>query len=134
MGGELRLQISEEGADAERLGVLAGYLRAELAQLDVQGVTTLSAGEPPAGARASGLVVAGGLLASLGQSLSGLQAVLSVISGWLRRGQGPSRKVRLELDGDVLELSQASADDQERLIGLFLDRHAIGEGASGRPA
>jgi hypothetical protein len=32
--------------------------------------------------------------------------------------------VRLELDGDALELSQASPADQERLIKLFLERHA----------
>jgi hypothetical protein len=128
MGGELRLQISEEDADAERLAVLAGYLRAELVDLDVEGVAWLPAGEPPAGARASETAVVGGLLVSLGQSLAGLQSVLSAISGWLRRGQGSDRKVRLELDGDVLELSQASAGDQERLIELFMSRHAVGEG------
>jgi hypothetical protein len=31
--------------------------------------------------------------------------------------------VRLELDGDVLELSEASANEQTRLIELFVDRH-----------
>jgi hypothetical protein len=36
--------------------------------------------------------------------------------------------VRLELDGDALELSQASADDQERLIELFVSRHTTAEG------
>jgi hypothetical protein len=45
--------------------------------------------------------------------------------------------VRLELDGDALELSQASAADQERLIELFVARHATREGepwpASGKP-
>jgi hypothetical protein len=32
--------------------------------------------------------------------------------------------VRLELNGDVLELSEASAADQNRLIELFISRHA----------
>ena len=32
MDRELRLHLSEEGADAERLAVLTGYLRAELLQ------------------------------------------------------------------------------------------------------
>jgi hypothetical protein len=36
--GDLRLRISEEDADAERLAVLTGYLRAELLQLDVEDV------------------------------------------------------------------------------------------------
>ena len=137
MGGELRLQISEEDADTERLAMLAGYLRAELVQLDVEDVAGLPAGEPPPGARASEIAVAGGLLVSLGQSLAGLQSVLSTVAGWLRRGDGSPRRVRLELDGDVLELGQASAGDQERLIGLFISRHvAGGDGqwaASARP-
>jgi hypothetical protein len=37
------------------------------------------------------------------------------------------------MDGDTLELSDATATDQERLIGLFIDRHA-GSSGSGRSA
>jgi hypothetical protein len=129
MGGELRLHVSEEGADAERLAMLTGYLRAELLQLDVENVTQLPAGEPPAGARAFGGAEVGALLIALGQSAAGLQAVVSAVRNWLRRGEGTRRTVRLELDGDALELSQASPADQERLIGLFVGRHATGEGA-----
>ena len=91
MSGELRLLVSEGDADAERLAVLAGYLRAELVQLDVEDVTWLPAGEPPPGARAFGVVAVGGLLVSLGQFLEGLQSVLSTISGWLRRGEARKR-------------------------------------------
>jgi hypothetical protein len=127
MGEELRLQLSEEGADAERLAMLTGYLRAELLQLDVEDVTALRAGEPPPGSRVFGVATAGALLIALGQSAQGLQSVVSAIRDWLRRGDG-NRTVRLELDGDALELSQASAADQERLIALFVSRHATGEG------
>lgn len=49
MDGELRLQISEEGADAERLAVLAGDVWAELLQLDVKDVTAPQIGEAPPG-------------------------------------------------------------------------------------
>lgn len=126
MGGELRLQFSEEGADAERLAVLTGYLRAELLRLDVEDVTTLQAGEAPPGARAVGVAAAGALLVSLDQSAEALRSVVSAIRDWLRRGGGTRRTVRLELDGDALELSQASAADQERLIELFISRHAAG--------
>ena len=35
---------------------------------------------------------------------------------WLARGD-ESRTVRMEIDGDVLELSEATAADQDRLIG-----------------
>jgi hypothetical protein len=53
---------------------------------------------------------------------------VSAIREWLRRGEGSPRTVRLELDGDALELSQASAADQERLIELFVRRHTTEEG------
>jgi hypothetical protein len=127
MVGELHLQIAEEGADAERLAVLAGYLRAELLQLDVEDVSTPQAGEAPPGARVVGAAAIGALLVTLGQSAEGLRSVVSVIGEWLRRGQGTRRTVRLELDGDALELGQASAADQARLIELFVSRHAAGE-------
>ncbi len=130
MGGQLRLQLSEEGADAERLAVLTGYLRAELLRLDVEDVRALPAGEPPPGARVFGAATVGALLIALGQSAQGLQSVVSVIRDWLRRGDRTGRKVRLELGGDTLELSQASAADQDRLIELFIRRHTTEEPAS----
>ena len=128
MGTELRLQLSEEGADAERLAVLTGYLRGDLLQLDVEDVTSLRAEEPPPGSRAFEVAAVGALLIALGQSADGLQSVVSAVSDWLRRGEGTRRTVRLELAGDALELSQASAADQAQLIELFVTRHAKGEG------
>lgn len=125
MGGGLRVQLSEEGSDAERIDALTGYLRGELLQLDVEDVSALRAGAPPPGARGLDVAAIGGLLVSLGGSADGLRLVVNAISKWLRRGEG-ARRVRLELDGDALELSEASAADQERLIGLFVGRHATG--------
>jgi hypothetical protein len=130
MDGDLRLQLSEEGADAERLAVLTRYLRSELLQLDVEDVKALPAGEPPPGARAFDVATVGALLIALGKSAEGLRSVVSVIQGWLGRGEGKGRVVRLELGGDALELSQASAADQERLIELFVLRHTTEENAS----
>jgi len=119
----LRLQVSEEGADSQHLAMLIGYLRAELLQLDVEDLSTPHEGEPPAGARVAGAAAVGSLLITLGHSAEGLRSVVAVITSWLRRAEGPRRMVRLELDGDALELSQASAADQERLVGLFVSRH-----------
>ncbi len=127
MGGQLQLRLAEDGADAERLTMLTGYLRAELLQLDVEDVIELPAGEPPPGARVFGVTEVGGLLIALGQSADGLRSVVSAVRDWLRRGDRTRRTVRLELGGDALELSQASAVDQERLIELFVRRHAAGE-------
>lgn len=124
MDGELRVELCEDGADAERLDTLTGFLRSELLQLDVADVTALRAGDPPPGARAFDTAVVGGLLVSLGRSAQGLRAVVSTIRTWLARGDAVHRTVRLEIDGDVLELSEVTAADQDRLIGLFVSRHS----------
>jgi hypothetical protein len=126
MGGQLRLHVSEEGADAEQLGVLVDYLRAELLQIHVEDVAAAHADEVPAGARAGGASAVGALLVALGQSAGSLRSVASVIGDWLRRGPDSRRTVRLELNGETLELSQASAADQARLIELFLSQHSAG--------
>jgi hypothetical protein len=130
MDDELRLHLSEEGADAARLAALTGYLRSELLRLDVEDVRALPAGEPPPGTRAFGVATVGALMVALGQSAEALRSVVSAIGDWLGRGAGKDRTIRLELDGDVLELSQANAADQEQLIELFVRRHTTGSAAS----
>jgi len=130
VGGELRLVLSEAGADAERVDKLTGYLREELVQLGVGRVTRLGAGPPPPGTRALDVVAVGGLLVSLSSSAASLTAVVSAVRGWLGRDKGHHRSIRLEIDGDVLELSDASVADERRLMGLFVDRHASGDGKS----
>jgi hypothetical protein len=123
----VNLQLAEDGADAERLDSLTGFLRQELLQLDVEDVTALRAGEAPPGTRGFDVVAVGGLMVTLGRSVAGLRAVVSAVGKWLGRGEGTARTVRLEIDGDVLELSGATAADQQRLIELFVSRHAVGE-------
>jgi hypothetical protein len=119
------VQIYEEGADEERLDAVSHYLRAELLELDVENVASIEAGRPPRGARGADVTVAGALLVTIGQAADSLQSVLALITAWLHRGErtGTGRKVRLELDGDVLELSAASAAEQDRLVELFAIRH-----------
>lgn len=128
MDGKLRVQLCEEGADAERLDTLTGFLRSELLQLEVADVTVLRAGDPPPGVRAFDVAVVGGLLVSLGHSAQGLRAVVSAIRTWLARGDGVRRTVRMEIGGEVLELSEATLADQDRLIGLFVSRHSPRQG------
>jgi hypothetical protein len=90
MSRELRLHLSEEGADAERLAVLAGYLRPELLQLDIEDVTALQAGECPPGFPVVGVAIVGALMIALGQSAEDLRLVVIAIRDWLRRGEGPA--------------------------------------------
>jgi hypothetical protein len=124
----LRLHLSEDGADPERLDSLTGYLREELLVLDVEDVQPVPVGEPPPGSRAFDVVAVGGLLVALGRSAEGLRSVVLTIRNWLARGQGTRRTVRLEIGDDVLELSEATTSDQQRLIDLFVSRHAARDG------
>jgi hypothetical protein len=87
-------------------------------------VTALPAGPPPPGARAADATAAGGLLVALSGSADGLRSLVRTVQAWLGRGSGVRRTIRLEIGGDALELSQASAADQERLIGMFISRHS----------
>jgi hypothetical protein len=121
---ELRLQLSESGADAERLDTLTRYLRQELVDLGVGDVTAQPGGPAPPGARAFEALAIGGLLVSLSESAQGIRKVVTAIRGWLSQGGTTKRTVRLELEGDVLELSEVTESEQTRLIELFVSRHA----------
>jgi hypothetical protein len=132
VGEQIRLHFAEDGADPERLATLTGYLRDELRRLDVDEVSALPGGAPPPGSRAFDAVAVGGLLVTLGRSADGLRSVVGTIRQWLSRGDGVRRTVRLELGGDVLELSEASAAEQQRLIELFVRRHDSRDGPDGR--
>ncbi|GID26131.1 hypothetical protein C8E87_4788 [Paractinoplanes brasiliensis] len=119
----MRVFLSEDGADAERLGTLTGQLRSELRQLDIDDVRALPAGPPPPGSRAFATETVGAILVLIGQNPDVLRSVVEAVRGWLGRSDGTKRTVRLELGDDVLELSEATADDQRRLIDLFVSRH-----------
>ncbi|MGB6162251.1 MAG: hypothetical protein WCF33_16405 [Pseudonocardiaceae bacterium] len=128
MGDALRVELSEDGADAERLDMLTRFLRQELLQLDVEDVTTRRAGEPLPGARAFDLAAVNELMVYLRPTAEGLLAVVSTIRKWLARGPGVRRTVRMELGGDVLELSEATEADLDRLITLFVGRNSTRQG------
>jgi hypothetical protein len=74
------------------------------------------------------LAMIGGLIVSLGTSAASLKDVVTVVRGWLSRGAGARRTLKLQIDGDSLELSEVSAAEQDRLIELFIRRHAGDEG------
>jgi hypothetical protein len=132
MAVELTLLLSEDGADAERVETLTRHLRHELDQLDVERVCTLTTGQAPEGSRAFEVAAVGGLLVALGDSTQALGKIVAAIRSWLTRTPGPVRTVRLELAGDVLELSQASAAEQDRLVELFVSRHSSSGAQHGR--
>jgi hypothetical protein len=128
MPRDLFVYVAEEGADAQRVDLLTGYLRTELLHLDVADVevSVLHEGELPPGARAIDVAALGGLLVRFGPSREGVRAIVSVVARWLNRSPNRGRTVRIEIDGDVLVLSEATAAEEERLVDLFVARHTVG--------
>jgi hypothetical protein len=117
--------------DEEHRAWLAGQLREELLELDVERVDPAAAAEVPPGARGAAWAGVGAWLVSIVSSSGALADVVETIRAWLRRGEG--RSVRLELEGDVLELTGVSSEQQQQLIEAWLERHGGADG-SGAPA
>jgi len=116
----MRLDIElEPDADEAELELAAAQLRQELLELDVDAVERPSGGSAPPGARGVEVGVLGTLLVAAGKGAIG--AVLHTIQAWVARRS--SRTVKITLDGDSIELTNASEDEQRRLIESFLARH-----------
>jgi hypothetical protein len=106
--------------DPEEIAEATLRLRRELLDLDVEAVELPSAGEPPPGTRAVELAALGALVVTVAQSKL-LAGVVTAVRAWL--GGSPQRSIKLELDGDVLELTGVSSKEQRRLTDEWLRRH-----------
>ncbi|MEU1673656.1 hypothetical protein ABZ752_16700 [Streptomyces roseifaciens] len=132
MENRLQILLSEEGTEAEHVEKLTGYLRRELLQLDVDDVTSLPAdAEVPPGARAVDVTQVGALLVTLGTSATALREVVNVVGEWWGRCRDSRPSMRLTLDDDVLELSEATPEQVTEAFDLFVRRHSPGAGPSG---
>jgi hypothetical protein len=120
---DLQLSI-EAGPDVydEELGRLVNSLRSELLELDVERADSLAVGDTPDGARGVEALMLGALVVRQVRRPETLKSVVRAIRGWLRGHRG--RRVRIELDGDVLELSSASDEEHDRLVTNWIERHA----------
>ena len=108
-------------ADAEEVAEATAQLRRELLELDVDSVKAPEGGPPPPGSKAAEVLAIGSLIVTLVKS-TGLGAVVHTIQSWISRQQ--QRSVKLAIDGDTLEVTGVSSDDQRRLIDEWIARHA----------
>ena len=126
MGGEAgQLEAVVEAGrdyDDEELFQLTQGLRAELLELDVDAVGLGSEGEAPDGAKGLELLAIGGLVVKFALNSAVLKSVVDTTTAWLGR-QG-ARSVKLSLDGDTLELTGVSSDEQSKLVEQWIARHA----------
>jgi anthranilate phosphoribosyltransferase len=115
----VQVAVGPDG-DAEEVAEATFGLRREFLSLDVDTVEVPREGEPPPGSRAVDLAGLGGLMVKIANSQL-LAAVVAAVGSWLA---GSSRRsIKLELDGDVLELTGVSTKEQRRLTDEWLERH-----------
>ena len=114
---ELNVHVAGyEDSDLDERTELAGSLSDELRALDVEDISRPAA-EAPAGAKGSAFEWAQ-LVVTLAGSLPPL---LAAVRAWLARHPGAS--IALEIDGDRLELTDASAGERRELIEAWMQRH-----------
>ena len=124
MENQLLILLSEEGAEAEHVAELTGHLREDLLDLDVDDVTAVPGEEAPPGARVVDVALIGGLLVALGKSATGLGQVVTVLRSWLGRFHDGRPSLRLQIDDDVLEVSEATDEQVEVAFRMFVERHS----------
>lgn len=117
---ELRIDLGT-GFDLVELAESTDQLRRELLELDVLAVELATGWGVPAGSKGVDVQAVGGLIVGLTGSGKLLHKVIDTVLVWVTRGG--QRSVRLELDGDLLEVTGVSAHQQRELISMWIDRH-----------
>ena len=114
---EVRVQVvGYPDSDEEERADLASRLRDEIQEHGIDDVAH-PAVESPAGSKGGALA-----LAQLVVTFAGtVPSLIMAIQGWL--GRHPRAAVTLEIDGDKLTLDEASPEDRQRLLEVFLARH-----------
>src|SRR4051812_5655287 len=122
------VQVSLDDGDADDLDVATGALRRELLELDVEGVRRPTAAAPD-GTRGGAAAELGSLVVSIASQPAIVTAVLATVGRWVKGRD--TRRARIQIGDDVLELEGVSTDDQQRLLDAFVARHAGGPSATG---
>jgi hypothetical protein len=106
-------------SDIEELAEWADDLLVELAGVDEASVAPLTPDSAPEGSKGLGVLV-GQLLAQV-STLAGLRAIVAAVQAWAARRH---RTVEINIDGDVLEMSGVSSQQQEKIIDAWIARLA----------
>jgi hypothetical protein len=117
------IDVAEGGGDPERIDHVTGLLLGHLAGLDALRVARARTADVVPGVRGLDAAVVGTLIATTSDVAVHLAPVVQAVREWLARTPQLPRTVRIQVDGDVLEMSNASTDEQETLVDLFVARH-----------
>jgi hypothetical protein len=111
------------GDDAEEADRAAAQLRRELLGLDIGAVGVPGMGAPPPGSKGVDVATVGALVVGFTDPQV-LVAIMETVRAWL--AGAPRRTIKMELGGDMLEMTGVSSTEQRRLADEWLARHAVG--------
>ncbi|GIE93741.1 effector-associated constant component EACC1 [Paractinoplanes rishiriensis] len=117
---QVYVTIDEPGAEPERLEELSGPLRAELRDLDVDDVRPVPAGAAPPGSRGIDLAATAAFVVSLGGSAEAITQLVAALQAWVGRGRAHPRTVEMTVGDKTLRLTDATLDQQDRLVDEFV--------------
>ncbi|MEU9141964.1 hypothetical protein AB0D33_39535 [Streptomyces sp. NPDC048404] len=117
--------VPDGAAHAEESERLALRLRAELRLLDVHSLRLVTEGVPPEGAKGVGPLTAGAVVLALSAPGGVLTSLVALVQDWLGR-QSARHRVSVTVDGDTVELEQATPEERRQLIDAFVRRHGAG--------
>ncbi len=112
----------DPGTDPEDRERLGRQLRNELRDLDVDEVSTVEGAAPPEGSKSGAAAALTEWLVTLSSGGGVFVTVIATIRDWLSR-RGGAHKVTVTIDGDTLELSDATPVERADLIETFVRRH-----------
>jgi hypothetical protein len=122
---DLIIHINSASDDEEELERATHQLRKELLDLNLESVDLVKKGKPPKDSKAGEEVVSwGSLLVSLAASGGTLSGLIGTVQSWLSRKE--NQKAMIQIDGDKLEMTGISNEQQDKLIDAFINRHKAG--------
>jgi hypothetical protein len=114
--------MPDSAANAEERAHLTMRLRAELRELHVCTLETLTQDTVPEHSKGGGTVAAGAVVLALSAPGGVLTSLIGLVQDWLGR-QGARHRVSITIDGDTIEV-EATSEERRQLIDAFVRRHS----------
>jgi hypothetical protein len=120
---QLTIEIAvDQDSDETELGRTSQQLRQDLLRLDVDNVVRAPAAQAPLSAKGGETGISNILILTLSNSTV-LVAIVGTLGAWIKRRGG--RRVRVRLGTNEIEIDNASAEEQAKLIESWINRRLI---------
>ena len=117
---QLTIDIAvDQDSDETELGRTSQQLRQDLLRLDVDNVVRAPAAQAPLSAKGGETGISNILILTLSNSTV-LVAIVGTLGAWIKRRGG--RRVRVRLGTNEIEIDNASAEEQAKLIESWINR------------